>query len=129
MTAPPLPNLARVAAEKRGRWAETLCVALLRLTGWRIVARRMTAARGTGLGEVDIVARRGKTIAFIEVKARGDETTAAESVTPAQRARIARAADVYVQRNAALADCDVRFDVMVLAGGLLPRHITDAWRP
>ncbi len=120
---------AHVDAEKRGRWAETLCVIALRLTGWRILARRMKARRGSGLGEVDIVARRGSTIAFIEVKARADLDTAAESVTAAQRARIARSAEVYLQRRADLTDCNVRFDVMILAGGLIPRRIVDAWRP
>ena len=120
---------AHADAEKRGRWAESLCVIALRLMGWRILARRMKAKRGSGLGEVDIVARRGATIAFIEVKARADLDTAAESVTAAQRARIARRAEVYLQRRADLADCNVRFDVMILAGGLIPRRIIDAWRP
>ena len=101
----------------------------MRLTGWRILARRMTAGRGLGLGEVDIVAKRGRTLAFIEVKARGSETAALESVTPAQRSRIARAAEVYVQRHFEHADCDVRFDVMILTGRLWPRRIADAWRP
>ncbi len=116
-------------AEKRGRLAETLCVIALRLTGWRILERRMKARRGTGLGEVDIVARRGMTVAFIEVKARGDFTSAAESVTPSQRARITRSAEVYLQRQTHLADCNVRFDVMLLSSGFIPRRIVDAWRP
>lgn len=121
--------MSRQDAEKRGRFAELLCVIVLRLTGWRILARRLTGGRGTGLGEIDIVARRGKTVAFIEVKARGDYATAAESVSPQQRGRIARSAEVYVQRRGDLMDCDIRFDVMILAGGLLPQRIRDAWRP
>jgi len=120
---------ARAAAEKRGRLAETLCVLALRLTGWRIVARRMKAKRGTGLGEVDIVAKRGATLAFIEVKARTDAGIAVESVTPAQRARIARSAEVYLQHHPDLAHYNVRFDVMVLGTGFIPRRIVDAWRP
>lgn len=102
---------------------------MLRLSGWRILMRRMTAGRGTGLGEIDIVAKRGRTLAFIEVKARSGETAALESVTPAQQARIARAAEVYLQRHGEHADCDVRFDVMILTAGFLPRRIADAWRP
>lgn len=120
---------ARACAEKRGRWAETLCVIVLRLTGWRILARRMTAARGLGLGEIDIVARRGRTLAFIEVKVREAETAALESVSTAQRSRIARAAEVFIQHQTAHADCDVRFDVMILTAGFVPRRIADAWRP
>jgi putative endonuclease len=116
-------------AEKRGRNAEDICVAILRLTGWRILAHRMTGRRGTGLGEVDIIARRGATLAFIEVKARTDHDTAAESVTERQRARIARAAEVFLQQRPDLAECNVRFDVMLFGVGLLPRRIADAWRP
>ena len=119
----------RKDAEKRGRWAESLCVATLRLTGWRILGRRVTAGRGAGLGEVDIVARRGRTLAFIEVKARAEDRAALESVTAAQRARISRAAEAYLQRHAEHAACDVRFDVMILTSGFLPRRIADAWRP
>jgi putative endonuclease len=120
---------ARTDAERRGRRAENICVAILRLTGWRILARRMTGKRGTGLGEIDIVARRGATIAFIEVKARADVDAAAESVTPAQRHRIARAADAFLQHHPALAHCNVRFDVMAFGLGWWPRRIVDAWRP
>ena len=50
--------MTRQYAERRGRFAELVCVIVLRLTGWRILARRLTGGRGTGLGEIDIVARR-----------------------------------------------------------------------
>ncbi len=89
----------------------------------------MKAARGTGLGEIDIIAVRGKTIAFIEVKARGTADDAAESVTMQQRGRIARAAEVYLQRHPALMSYNERFDVMVLDRGFWPQRIIDAWRP
>jgi putative endonuclease len=121
--------MSHIDAEKRGRFAESLCVALLWMTGWRIMERRMTGRRGSGLGEIDIVARRGQVIAFIEVKARQNVTAAIESITAIQRARIARAADVYLQRHPDLAVCDARFDVMVLGRGLLPQRVADAWRP
>src|SRR5688500_15494061 len=71
----------RTAAEKRGRFAEAMCVWSLRLRGWRILERRLTGTRGLGIGEIDIIARRGRTIAFIEVKARSSEAAALESVT------------------------------------------------
>lgn len=119
----------RMQAERRGRLAETLCVAHLRLTGWRILARRLKANRGSGLGEVDIIARRGAVIAFIEVKARLDPTAALDAVTTLQRARIARAADAFIQRNAECSDCEIRFDVMIVGNSLFPKRIADAWRP
>jgi putative endonuclease len=119
----------RIQAERRGRLAETLCVAQLRLTGWRILARRLKANAGTGLGEVDIIAQRGRVISFIEVKARLDATAALDAVTALQRVRIARAADAFIQRRPECADCEVRFDVMIVGSGFLPKRIADAWRP
>lgn len=122
-------NNRRVQAERRGRLAESLCVMRLRLTGWRILARRLKARAGSGLGEIDIIAKRGHTVAFIEVKARADHAAAHDSVTPTQRERIARAAEVFAQRNAVCANCDMRFDVMSVGAGLWPRRLVDAWRP
>jgi putative endonuclease len=118
----------RRAAERRGRIAEALCVLRLVLTGWRILAWRRTARRGTGLGEIDIIARRGETVAFIEVKARRDHAAALEAVGPRQRARIARSAAAFLAGRTDLTACTIRFDVMVFAGGLFPRHMADAWR-
>ena len=118
----------RTAAERRGRLAETLCVWSLRLRGWRILERRLRARRGSGAGEIDIVARRGRVISFIEVKARTSDAAALEAVTVSQRARIARAAEIFIARYPDAASCDIRFDVMTLSG-LLPLHLPDAWRP
>lgn len=120
---------ARVAAERRGHFVEALCVAWLRLTGWRILARRMKAKAGSGLGEIDIVAKRAGVVAFIEVKARADHTLAQEFVSALQRTQIARAAQVYAERNAICAGCDLRFDVISVDKRLWPRRIVDAWRP
>ena len=65
-------QMNRQAAERRGRGAETLACWCLRLHGWHILARR---ARVHG-GEVDLIARRGRTLAFVEVKARATEEAA-----------------------------------------------------
>lgn len=116
------------SAERRGRLAEALCTALLFLTGWRVLDRRVGGGRGTGIGEIDIVAKRGRTLAFIEVKARADDGTALEAVTESQRQRLSRAAESYLARRPELARLDIRFDVMTLAGWW-PRRIADAWRP
>lgn len=119
----------RIHAERRGRFAESLCVAQLRLTGWRVLARRLKTRPGSGLGEIDIIARRGDVLAFIEVKARLDPTAALDAVTALQRTRIARAADVFVQRRPECAQCEIRFDVMIVGNGFLAKRIADAWRP
>jgi putative endonuclease len=107
-----------------GRWAETLCAWHLRCRAYRILARRFK----TPVGEIDLIARRGRTLAFIEVKARNDEATAMDSITQHQRRRVWRAAQLFIAGDSRVQDCDVRFDVMVVVPNRLPRHIEDAWR-
>ena len=119
---------ARRRAESRGRWAEALCALALRLKGYRIVARRF---RGP-IGEIDIIARRGRTLAFIEVKARPSRAAALTALTPHQRRRVERAALAFLARNPKLfaphAGGLLRFDLMVVEWGRWPRHIRDAWQ-
>jgi putative endonuclease len=114
----------RRIAWQRGRSAERLCLWLLRLKGWRIVARDLKLP----VGEIDIVARRGSVLAAIEVKARADFATAAEAISPRQRRRIARALAALLARRPDLARLSPRFDVMLIAPRRLPRHIVGAWR-
>ncbi|MGE5546583.1 MAG: YraN family protein [Solirubrobacterales bacterium] len=126
MTRRPLGNPQ--AARARGALAETLAVWWLRLKGYRILARRVVTGRGTGAGEVDIVARRGRLVAFVEVKARGGLTEALEAVTVAQRRRIARGAEAFLAQRPELRGCGVRFDVVLVTPRRFPCHISDAWR-
>lgn len=121
--SPPSSQSPRRAAERSGRLAEGLCASWLILHGWRIVARR---ARHP-VGEVDLVARRGRTLAFIEVKARAGIDAAAESIRQQQRERIVRAAQEFLQRRRDLAALEPRFDVMLVASWRLPVHIPNAW--
>lgn len=117
--------MSRQRAERLGRWAETLCVSRLRLTGHRIVARRFKSP----LGEIDLIARHGSILAFIEVKARADHAAALFAVTPAQTRRIERAAMSFIARHPELALLDMRYDIMVVLPRRWPRHLPDAWRP
>lgn len=119
---------ARARARARGRTAELLAVLVLRLKGYAIVARGFAIGRGTGAGEVDIVARRGATVVFVEVKARPDHDQAAHAIGPAQRRRIARGAEAFLARHPELAGCMLRFDAVLVVPWRLPRHIRDAWR-
>lgn len=126
MTASPARTTeAKRDAWRYGRFAETLAAWHLRLRGWRIVARGFR----THAGEIDIVARRGRVLAFVEVKARRDLDTAAEALRARQTGRIARAAGAFLQARPGLGGCDVRFDVMLVRPWRLPRHVADAWRP
>jgi putative endonuclease len=108
-----------------GRHAETLCAWWLRLRGYRILIRDYRTAPG----EIDIVARRGATLALVEVKARPSVAEAAWAITPRQKARIERAAARLLQERPELSRLSVRFDAMLVAPGRLPVHLTDAWRP
>jgi putative endonuclease len=115
----------RRAAERRGRRAEALAAWLLRAKGYRILERRFRAPGG----EVDLVAGRGRTLAFVEVKARTSRAAAAESVTPQQRRRIAAAAAAWLGRHPAFAGHALRFDAVLVTPRRPPLHIADAWRP
>ncbi len=115
----------RRRAYRAGRLAEALCAAILRVKGYRILARGVRLP----VGEIDIVARRGSVLAIVEVKRRADRRSAAEAVTERQRRRICRAAEGYLAAHPALAELAVRFDVMLVTPRQLPQHIEDAWRP
>jgi putative endonuclease len=114
----------RRKAERRGRWAESLCLWSLRLRGYRILARDYRVA----VGEIDILARRGATLVAIEVKARDQHASAVEAVTPRQRRRITRAAAHFISGRPSLARLTIRFDVMLVTPRRLPVHLRDAWR-
>ena len=114
----------RRRAWARGSAAEGWAAWALRLKGFRILARRWK----TPVGEIDLVARRGRLIAFVEVMARRDRMQALESVTEHQRRRVRRAAELFVGANPALGTLDLRFDVMVVSPWSWPHHVIDAWR-
>jgi putative endonuclease len=115
----------RRADERAGRAAESIAAFLLRLKGYRIVARRFRGIRG----EVDLIAQKLGVLAFVEVKRRADLAAALESVSPRQRARVAAAAEEFVARNPQFAASAIRFDAVAIAPGRFPRHVKDAWRP
>jgi putative endonuclease len=112
----------RRAAEQRGRGAETLACWYLRLKGWRILARR---ARVRG-GEVDIVARRGRMLAFVEVKARATEDAAAFALDDWRLRRVVVAAERLAPRYLRDGD-DVRIDALFIVPGRWPRHMANIW--
>jgi putative endonuclease len=117
--------MARVLAQRRGQWAEFLARAYLRVTGRRILAKNFK----TPVGEIDIIAREGGLVCFIEVKARTTKSAAAEAISATQKRRIQRAAELFLNRNPNLRACDVRFDVALVSGPLSITYLRDAWRP
>ncbi len=113
----------RQAAEKRGRSAETIACWWLRLRGWRILGRRMRV-RG---GEVDIVARRGRTLAFVEVKARANAETAAFALDQYRLRRVAVAAERLAPKYLR-EDDEVRIDAIFIVPGRWPSHLANVWQ-
>ena len=114
----------RVRAFRLGLDAEARAAWMLRVKVYRVLARRWRCRAG----EIDLIARRGRTLVFVEVKARADETAAIDAVGPRSRARILAAADLFVAANPAYADYDRRFDVVVVLPGRWPLHRVDAFR-
>ena len=112
----------RKAAEAAGRRGERLAGWWLRLKGWRILDRRVR----TPAGEVDLVARRGSLVAFVEVKTRGSAAELDFAIDERRLARVAAAAEVLMPRYAGPGD-DIRVDVVLIAPGTRPRHIENAW--
>ncbi|KIL97911.1 putative endonuclease [Paramagnetospirillum magnetotacticum MS-1] len=122
------PSASRQAAQRRGKAAERLAAFWLRLKGYVILAQGLKSGRGSGAGEVDLVARRGDLVAFVEVKSRATMDQAIESLSPFQRQRIERSAAAFLARRPELSGCGMRFDMVLIAPWRLPRHIPDAWR-
>lgn len=116
---------SRQKAFKKGVWSEHLAALLLMAKGYRIVSRRQR----TPVGEIDLIARRGKSLAFIEVKARATQVEAAESLGAIQRQRIERAAAAWCAHRPWTTAMSWRFDVVWVGRSGLPKHIPDAWRP
>jgi len=116
--------MRREAAERRGRRGESLAALWFRLHGWRVLARRVKTPRG----EIDLVARRGRTVAFVEVKWRAGRAGLDTAIDAFRLRRVAAAAEAVAHRFAR-PDEDLRIDVLLLAPRRWPRHIVNAWQP
>jgi putative endonuclease len=113
-----------------GHYAEKLAALVLARDGWTVLARNWRAQRC----ELDLVARKGSTVAFVEVRARSrpDFADAAASINAAKRRDVARAARVWIDRFGRPGDV-YRFDAIAVTatgvGAPVVEHLADAWRP
>lgn len=124
MADDPRPRtVRRQKSEVRGRRAERIAAWFLRLKGYRIIARRWR----TPVGEIDLVVKRGRVLAFVEVKARSDVTVGLEAVTSATRLRIAHAGETWLSRYPAAARLDLRYDIVVILPRRWPVHVPNAF--
>jgi putative endonuclease len=111
----------RRAAYVLGLDAEFWAEILLRAKLYSIRERRYLG----GGGEVDLIVSRGRTLVFVEVKARATIEDARASITPAKLQRIAKAARHYLGRQGRLPET-IRCDAILVAPNALPRHIVQA---
>lgn len=119
----PEPERHRVAAFRLGLSAESRAAMLLIAKGYRIAARRFK----TPFGEIDIVARRRNALVFVEVKARDRDDEAAEAVTERGKRRILSAAELWLAHHPADTQRFIRFDVILVTPGKIPRHVANAF--
>ena len=114
------PGLAdRRGRLRRGRISEALAAAALIAKGYLILGRNVK----TRAGEIDIIAVRGKRLAFVEVKRRATGEDAESAITARQAARIRRAADSWLAHRPRYHGHDLAFDVILMVPRRWPRHI------
>ena len=101
-----------------GRVAEWWAALWLMLHGWRVLGFRLKAPGA----EIDLLARRGRVLAVVEVKRRATLDLALEALRPAQAARLIAAGHALQARRPALHDLALRLDTVALAPGRWPRH-------
>ena len=115
-----LPSAKRQRAENQGRRAEWLAAWWLRLHGWRIVGQRVRVHGG----EIDLIAKRGRIVAFVEVKQRATRAELGHAIDAYRLRRVVQAADYLAPRYAKKGE-DIRVDVILLAPRSLPRHLVN----
>jgi putative endonuclease len=116
---------SRQRHELRGRVSELLAAAVLRLKGYRILERRHRSRAG----EIDLIAVRGKRLAFVEVKLRPTIEAAEIATTGRQATRMARAAEQWVWRHPGFRNHHIGLDALLCAPWRLPQHRADALQP
>ncbi len=97
-----------------GLYSEFLARWFLRFHGYRILKSRYITGKNTNRAEIDIIAQRKNTIVFIEVKSRQTVSAAWDAITPAQSARLRRAAETFLINKHWTGNA--RFDVIVVCG-------------
>ena len=119
------PNTWKDPRHREGARAEALAAAAMRVQGYQVLEQRFRY----GHSDVDLVARRGAVVVFVEVKSRADDRygAATEAVTARKQANLVRAASVWLTRHARPWDA-VRFDVITVTGRRL-EWLEDAFRP
>jgi putative endonuclease len=119
------PTEERIERYRRGLLSEWVAAGVLMAKGYRILGRRVR----TPYGEVDLIAVRGRRLAFVEVKRRATRLEGEAAITSRQAARVARAAEFWVSRNPRYRDHEQGLDVVFVTASRLPVHIANALVP
>ncbi|MEX0628887.1 MAG: YraN family protein [Cucumibacter sp.] len=117
------PVLTRRRAERFGRTGEAIAALWLIVSGHRIRAARVK----TPVGEIDLIASRGRSLVFVEVKSRASVLERDLAFAAVNRSRISAAAAFWIGTHPRYAGWDMRFDVIGLAPMRLPRHVKGAF--
>jgi putative endonuclease len=112
----------RLGRYRRGWLSELVAAAALLAKGYRILERRCR----TPYGEIDLVAVRGRRLAFVEVKRRATRAEAEAALTHYQARRIVRAADHWIARHPRYRGHDRGLDAILVIPRRLPAHLPDA---
>lgn len=107
---------------RRGHVSEWIAAAALMARGYRILGRRVR----TPVGEIDLVAVRGKRIAFVEVKRRATLAEAQAALGGALPRRLGRAAEHWISRHARYREHTRGLDAMLIIPARLPVYLRDA---
>jgi putative endonuclease len=110
--------------ERDGRRGESFAAWWFRVQGWRVIGRRVQTPRG----EIDLIVRRGRTVAFIEVKYRRSLIERNRALDAWSIRRAAEGAEAVAHRFAGPRDT-VRIDGLLLSPWRWPRHLVNVWQP
>lgn len=113
----------RRKAQAFGLRAETWAGVYLRCKGWRVLTTRYKVPGG----EIDIIARRGDLVIFVEVKGRPTLDLAADTITAQKQRRISQSVRLWLARNPWAMNKSLRGDALFIAPRAWPRHIPDAF--
>src|SRR5262245_8945549 len=118
----PSPSPERIARYRRGHVSEWLAAAAMLARGYRILARRVR----TPFGEIDLIAVRGRRLAFVEVKRRSTHIEAESALSWRQAGRVARAAEFWVSRHPAFREHERGLDAVLVLPRRLPIYLANA---
>ena len=115
--------MIKITSYTKGIFAEYLACIFLLLRGYVILSTRYK----TKLGEVDVIAKRGKSIHFVEVKLRKDEDKAKLAITSKNQKRVMNSAKLFMQRNKKYESYGLSFDAITVILPLRVKLIKNAW--